>query len=76
MAAGPDPKQFVKAVTSTVEYRIPYSWTNTTLRLEHRWDESALERAGDFFVAARCNPACLADAQSAPGALLWTFDSL
>ena len=52
-------EQFVKAVTSTVEYRIPYKWTNTTLRLEHRWDEST-GAGGDFFVAARCNPACLA----------------
>jgi len=31
-------EQFVKAMTSTVEYKIPYRWTNMIVRLEHRWD--------------------------------------
>lgn len=41
-------RQTVKALTSTLEYRIPYQWSNTTLRLEHRWDDSR-GRDGGFF---------------------------
>ncbi|MCZ2076647.1 MAG: porin, partial [Bryobacterales bacterium] len=33
-------RQTVKAVTTTLEYRIPYWKTNTILRLEHRYDDS------------------------------------
>ncbi len=33
-------EQFVKAVTTTLGYRVPYKRTNTILRLEHRFDES------------------------------------
>jgi hypothetical protein len=32
--------QTVKAVTSTIEYRIPYRQANAIVRLEHRWDDS------------------------------------
>ncbi len=41
-------EQFVKAVTSTVEYKFPYRWTNTMARLEHRYDEST-GAGGGFF---------------------------
>lgn len=41
-------EQWVKAITSTVEYRIPYRKTNTILRLEHRYDDSR-GRGGGFF---------------------------
>lgn len=41
-------RQTVKALTSTLEYRIPYQWSNTILRLEHRWDDSR-GRDGGFF---------------------------
>src|SRR5260370_33664339 len=30
----------IKAVTTTLEYRIPYRWTNTIARLEYRFDDS------------------------------------
>jgi hypothetical protein len=40
--------QTVEAVTSTVEYRIPYKGTATILRLEHRFDNSN-GPAGGFF---------------------------
>lgn len=33
-------EQFIKAVTTTAEYRIPYKWTNAIARLEYRFDES------------------------------------
>lgn len=70
-------EQFVKAITSTLEYRVPYQWTNTILRLEHRYDESR-GAGGGFFK----------DGQVAPGIVrltpeqhmlifsaIWTFDS-
>jgi hypothetical protein len=41
-------EQFVKAVTSTVEYKTPSRWTATIVRLEHRYDEST-GAGGGFF---------------------------
>jgi len=41
-------EQFVKAITSTVEYKFPYRWTNTMVRLEHRYDESTGVGGGFF----------------------------
>jgi hypothetical protein len=48
-------RQTVKAVTTTLEYRISYKETNTILRLEHRWDDSR-GRAGGFFRGAEIQP--------------------
>lgn len=45
--------QSVVAVTTTVEYRVPYRRTNTMLRLEHRFDHSR-GAGGGFF--ARDDP--------------------
>jgi hypothetical protein len=70
-------EQFVKAVTSTIEYRIPYKWTNTTLRLEHRWDEST-GVGGGFFRRGEIQPGVLALTPNQHLVLLgilWTFDS-
>jgi hypothetical protein len=44
-------RQTVKAITTTLEYRIPYRQTSTILRLEHRYDDSR-GPAGGFFRAA------------------------
>jgi len=41
-------RQTVKAVTSTLEYRLPYRKTSTILRLEHRWDDSRGPDGGFF----------------------------
>jgi len=41
-------EQFVKAVTTTLEYKVPYRWTNAALRLEHRYDESTGVDGGFF----------------------------
>lgn len=70
-------EQFVKAMTTTLEYAVPYGWTKTRLRLEHRWDESTGVNGG-FFKRGDVTP-------GVPGltasqhllilALLWTFDS-
>jgi len=40
--------QTVKAVTSTLEYRIPYRAANAIIRLEHRWDDSRGPQGGFF----------------------------
>ena len=39
-------RQFIWAMTTTAEYKLPYQWTNTILRLEHRFDESRGIRGG------------------------------
>lgn len=41
-------EQFVKAITSTVEYKFPYKWMNTVVRVEHRFDESTGVDGGFF----------------------------
>jgi len=41
-------EQFIKAITTTGEYRIPYKWTNTICRLEYRYDDST-GAGGGFF---------------------------
>ena len=43
--------QFIKAVTTTAEYKLPYQWTNTICRLEYRYDEST-GSGGGFFKGA------------------------
>src|SRR5207253_5526846 len=48
-------RQTVKAVTTTLEYRIPYRQTNTILRLEHRYDDSRGPDGG-FFRGAEVSP--------------------
>lgn len=41
-------EQFVKAITSTAEYKLPYKWMNTVVRVEHRYDESTGAEGGFF----------------------------
>jgi hypothetical protein len=48
-------EQFVKAITSTVEYKLPYQWTNTLIRVEHRYDEST-GVGGGFFKNGEIRP--------------------
>jgi hypothetical protein len=70
-------EQFVKAITSTVEYRIPYQWTNTMVRLEHRYDEST-GVGGGFFRRGEISPGVLGLSPSQHLlllSLLVTFDS-
>ena len=70
-------EQFVKAVTTTAEYKFPYKWTNTMLRLEYRYDEST-GAAGGFFTKNQISPGVIALTPSQHLlllGLLWTFDS-
>jgi hypothetical protein len=48
-------RQTVKAVTTTLEYRIPYRDANAILRLEHRYDDSR-GADGGFFRGAEVQP--------------------
>lgn len=41
-------EQFIKAVTTTAEYRFPYKGTNMITRLEYRYDESTGANGGFF----------------------------
>jgi hypothetical protein len=48
-------EQSIKALTTTLEYRIPYRWANAIVRLEHRVDDSR-GRAGGFFTDGEASP--------------------
>lgn len=70
-------EQFVKAFTTSAEYAYPFGWTNTRLRLEHRWDEST-GVGGGFFKDGDLTPGVPRLAQDQHLlliGLLWTFDS-
>jgi hypothetical protein len=70
-------EQTVKAVTTTLEYRLPHKRTNTILRLEHRFDEST-GAAGGFFKRGDISPGMpgLTGSQHLLSlSLLWSFDS-
>lgn len=63
-------RQTVKAVTTTLEYRLPYWETNTILRLEHRYDDSRGPDGG-FFKGAGLTPT----QHLVVFGLIFTFDS-
>jgi len=70
-------QQFVKAITNTVEYKAPYGWTNTTLRVEYRFDESTGKQGG-FFKGGETSPGVIGLTSGQHlliFGLLWTFDS-
>ena len=65
-------EQFIKAITTTAEYRIPYKWTNTICRLEYRYDDST-GTGGGFFKGT--NNVLTPGQQMLIFALIGTFDS-
>jgi hypothetical protein len=70
-------EQTITALTTTLEYRVPYKRTNTVLRLEHRFDEST-GSAGGFFRRGEVSPGIggLTGSQHLfLLAVLWSFDS-
>ena len=70
-------EQSIKALTTTLEYRIPYRWANAIVRLEHRVDDSR-GRAGGFFSDREASPGVpgLKPAQQLVIlGLMFTFDS-
>lgn len=70
-------EQLVKAVTTTLEYAVPFGWTNTKARLEYRWDESTGAQGGFFKGAttATGEPGLTASQHLLVMALLWSFDT-
>ena len=70
-------EQFVKAMTTTLEYAVPFGWTKTRIRAEYRWDEST-GAGGGFFKdgdVAPGTPGLTASQHLLLLALLCTFDS-
>ena len=70
-------EQLVKAVTTTLEYAVPFGWTNTRARLEYRWDESTGAQGG-FFKGGNTSsgePGLTASQHLLIMALLWSFDT-
>jgi len=70
-------EQTVKAVTTTLEYRIPYRKATTILRLEHRWDDSR-GSGGGFFKDGEVRPGEIGLTPSQHlliAAVMLTFDS-
>jgi len=70
-------QQFVKAITTTAEYKFPYKWTNTAVRLEYRYDESTGTQGG-FFTDHQVLPGVIGltpSQQMLLLAILWSFDS-
>lgn len=70
-------EQFVKAVTTTLEYKFPYKWTNTMLRLEYRYDDST-GIGGGFYTKNQVSPGVIGLTPSQHLlllGLLWTLDS-
>ena len=65
-------EQFIKAITATAEYRLPYMWTNTICRLEYRYDDST-GAGGGFFKGT--NNLLTPGQQMIIFALIGTFDS-
>lgn len=70
-------EQTIKAVTTTLEYRIPYRRTNTILRLEHRYDDSR-GPGGGFFKNGEVQPSVVGVTPTQHlliFALIFSFDS-
>ena len=70
-------KQTIKAVTTTLEYRVPYWKTNTIARLEYRLDDSR-GSGGGFFRGAEISSgltALVPTQQLLAVGLIFTFDS-
>jgi Putative beta-barrel porin-2, OmpL-like. bbp2 len=70
-------EQFVKAMTTTLEYAVPFGWTKTRVRAEYRWDEST-GAGGGFFKDGDVvpgTPGLTASQHLLLLALLCTFDS-
>jgi hypothetical protein len=66
-------RQTVKAVTTTLEYRILYRQTNTILRVEHRYDDSRGPDGG-FFKGAAIRPALTPIQHILIFGLIFTFE--
>jgi len=70
-------RQFIKAITTTLEYKLPIAATITRFRLEYRYDDSTGPQGG-FFKDGEISPGVIGltrDQQLLIAAILWTYDS-
>lgn len=70
-------QQLVKAISTTLEYKLAYRRTNTILRLEHRFDDST-GPGGGFFKGGEIAPGVIGLVPSQEMLIfsaIWTFDS-
>jgi hypothetical protein len=70
-------RQFIKAVTTTLEYKLPIATTITRLRVEYRYDDSTGPQGGFFRDGENSSGAIgLVQAQHLLiAAILWNYDS-
>jgi hypothetical protein len=64
-------------MTTTVEYAVPFGWSRSRMRFEHRWDESTGADGGFFRggEVAPGRPGLTASQHLLIVAYLWSFDS-
>lgn len=70
-------QQFIWAMTTTAEYKLRYKWTNTIMRLEHRYDRST-GPGGGFFKGNEIAPGIIGLTPSQHlliFSVIWAFDS-
>jgi len=70
-------RQFITAVTTTVEYKLLYAWTTTLFRLEYRFDHSSGPQGG-FYAGGQIAPGVIGLTSSQNllfFSILWSFDS-
>jgi len=70
-------RQFIKAITTTLEYKLPIAATITRFRLEYRYDDSTGPQGG-FFKGGEISPGVIGLTRAQQlliAAVLWTYDS-
>lgn len=70
-------EQFIQAITTTVEYRLPVGMHSLIARLEHRYDESG-GPGGGFFKGGELAPGVMglvSEQHLLFFSLIWAFDS-
>ncbi len=70
-------RQFIKAVTTTLEYKLPIAATITRLRMEYRYDDSTGSQGG-FFSDGETSSGAIGLVQAQHlliFAILWSYDS-
>jgi len=70
-------RQFIKAITTTLEYKLLYGWTTTLFRLEYRFDHSTGPQGG-FYTRGEVAPGIIGLTPSQNllfFSALWSFDS-
>ena len=70
-------EQSIRAITTTLEYRVPYRWANAVFRVEHRFDDSR-GPGGGFFTKDETRPGVVSLTPTQHlliAGLIFTFDS-